>query len=317
MEEYIRDIFSKDENISYILSSVVDLVSSNGGENFDISNEYLINSFNKVASSVFSVEINRQSKKPPNEIIKYINNVVIKELTKYILSNYNKSFTLPKKEQEMKVETTIETTKYSMNNRCKKFNEPILNPVSIQLLQIYINNGGRIINEKNNKIYYHQIISQKPLYSETKEIIIPIKDYQNLSEVIEELNKNPDIIFSLNDENKVETSSTIPFEFIGENINLLNLLGINSKAPIVFRKTRLVNLQLYLKEGTMLFNEPLLIKDNENFIDFTDGNFKLLENKIEEIEDLYVKLEPDTVDTITEFCLLFQIKSKNLKNSYS
>ncbi len=312
MEEYIRSIFSNDENINYILNTVIDLVSSNGGENFDISNEHLIASFNRVASSVFNVEINRQSRKPPNEIIKYINNIVIKELTKYLLKSTTQEN--QRKEQEVKVETTTETVKYSINNNHKKFTEPILNPISIQLTQIYINNGSKIINEKTNKIYYHQIISTKPLYSETKEIIIPIKEYKNLLEVIEELNKNPDITFSLTDENKVETSSTIPFEFIGENVNLLNLLGLYSsnKAP-VFRKTRLVNLQVYLKED-MIFNEPLLIKDNENFIDLNDGNFKLLENKVDIIEDLFVKLETDYTDTITEFCLLFQIKSKSLKN---
>ncbi len=216
----------------------------------------------------------------------------------------------------MKVETVEEIIKYSINTNHKKFNEPILNPISIQLTQIYINNGGKIINEKNNKIYYRQIISEKPLYSGTKEIIIPIKEYKNLLEVIEELNKNPDIIFSLNDENKVETTYTTPFEFIGENINLLNLLGLYSNKTPIFRKTRLVNLQVYLKEN-MIFNEPLLIKDNENFIELKDGNFKLLENKVDEIEDLFVNLETDNVDTIIEFCLLFQIKSKNLKNLYS
>ncbi|HEY9701928.1 MAG TPA: hypothetical protein V6C58_05760 [Allocoleopsis sp.] len=330
---FLRNLFSSETNVRMLMDSIIENLVNLGAPRLEKSNPEFLKIFNQVATQIFNAEKDNLRRVLPEQGLDVLNDIVIKEMTKFLLEKIKSSSinTNVKDTKTQEPEIILKDTRFLIKSNQKIFDKPLENCISMKLKELYINNDGIVVNSNSDRIYYKEVYSNdplKPLHSESIEIKIDQKHYSDISELLEELNKNGRISFCLNNENKIVISSNTHIFFLktGNDFNLLKILGffddfegyISSgnlfvaKDSYCLNKTKSVEL-IIKSEEKILFNEPLILREKNNYkeLDYSID----LTSKTETIPSISVFFKVDRNDTITDFCIILQVTQKTLKNS--
>ena len=100
----LKSIFISDKNANKIISSSIHNITKAGGPIFDKKDIEFFETFNTIATTVFNHESKKISHKTVTEAIEFLNNRVINEITRYILSKTHPKKPPPEEPEELEEE---------------------------------------------------------------------------------------------------------------------------------------------------------------------------------------------------------------------
>lgn len=183
----LRELFTSDNNVNYIITNTIQLLVDKGYPVIDKNDISFYEKFNIVASSVFKYESKRLSDTNIKDSVNILNNIVIQELSKFIINKQpiqiqdKKQINIPEKKTidnpvVLKIEEN--TFRIIIDSEIKEFVPAIENISVLKLKNLYMYNENYIINDKNNLLSFKEKMSiDKELYSDTYNIIIEPGNY--------------------------------------------------------------------------------------------------------------------------------------------
>lgn len=325
----LHQYFTSKENMDYILKNSIHNIINKGGPNYNHNDPKFFKIFNSIASAVYNYESKKYSNKPIQQTIKTLNDIIINEITKYVLNNNtinihntnnsnsnnsnntnennitnihdinNINQKLNEKKNIINIKTKDENFKINLTEKEKNFTTPIENITNIKIIGFSTYNEDYIINEKNNKIDF----SEKKENNHTEEIYsitIPIGNYTSehdllnkISHLMNEKSSNISVYSCILNEidNTVTFKSKNNFKFIYNSNSILNILGFTDKQ---FTNNNLE--KIYTSENPMRLIKKSNLNININFFDNDNIilNVKepiILTNKKKEM--IYYKINKD------------------------
>jgi hypothetical protein len=151
----LHTLYVTKANFNTIVDTSIQIISNKTGKQIDQNDKIFFETFNAIASQVFSVESKNQElqKKTPEQAIQIINGIVIEELVNYILSKKPDLLKEPENRQINKtVELMEETVKLSIENMEVHFNSPIEKITQITIESVHMYTQDYLITELNNTL---------------------------------------------------------------------------------------------------------------------------------------------------------------------
>lgn len=189
----LKDIFVTKENFQLLISNIKKKLSSEYFISVNENDLKFIDLVDKIATTVFTHEKKNFKDKNTTNSLKIINNIIIKEVVKYIVSREDNKNVDNNKED---YQNDSEKIDYNFKNEPEKvedkiteeeidiflekeetvFNSSIYNVKKININGIYMSNGEYCINDKNNKLCFKEKNEDKYI-----EISLDNGDYSNFS----------------------------------------------------------------------------------------------------------------------------------------
>lgn len=294
-------IFVSKDNFELILDTSVKQIYNKTGKNIEHNKNHdlFFETLNTIASQVFSIESKNPilQKQSPIEALHIINSIVIDELVNYILTKKPELLKEPEivkehiniqdNSKEMKViekntELEEETLKISIENNKTKFNSPIENIISINIVSLHMYTQDYIITDTNNTLVIiddnEKITIKIETGNYTQKTLFKVLE----ASIFDKMQKSIQFYIS-NTDNTVFTSPNIVISDVDSTLD--DILGIVKGNPMKLIKRN--KLQLGIKFGfeneinDFEISHPIIINSNnvENDTGPILKEFKLNYNK--------------------------------------
>lgn len=262
----LHTIYVSRENFESILDTSIKIIYNKTGKKIDHNDKLLFETFNTIASQVFSIESKNPllQKNSPEQAVQIINGIVIEELVKYIL---NKNPILLKEPEPVKQEPghVEETIKISIENMNTKFTSSIENIISIKMVSLHMYTEDYLVTELNNTL----IINYK---NEVFVVNITPGNYTKetlLEAVTNAVSEEINIIIDL-EISHINSNISISPEIITINKDLSTLndiLGIGTGNPVkLIKRNKLqlgVKFEFENENNNFEYSTPLIIGSNK------------------------------------------------------
>lgn len=212
----LKELFISNSNVTYILDTTIKNIYNLTNKEFLLKKDKnLFDTFNHISTSIFKYEYKELIKKEINKSIIILNNIVISQLTEFILNKYkssNKTITpdlsvnvipdniisisdqvnreheIVKNKDEIHEDHTNNIEKYDLHIDSLHTDILIENIISMKVKSLYMYNNDYYINDYNNVLIFREKLDiNKELYSEEYKVVIEPGDYtkESLTEEIE------------------------------------------------------------------------------------------------------------------------------------
>ena len=298
MNNTLQELFVTNNNADMIISAAEEMIRRDHDLTFKKDDKHIFNIFNTIASAVFSHEQKNFTRTNTDEALKKINNIVIKELVKFLTTKHRGALVkvvksnIKNNDIVVVEEKTIEEKFVMVIDKpyIEFKGSPIQNVSKIQLSNVSLYNSDYIINKTNNRfLFYETIESDKELYSENFSVELDQGDYtigQLLSELQDKIRKCTDHEYFLEyDEisRRVTIYSDYVFNIISTKSSILDVLGFSSHSvyhnekryrslfPVKLIKSKKISVNVNLNQNINI-TQDILMTDTDSLIsvDFKD-----------------------------------------------